>query len=64
MAKVIKKTYEELQAELEEVLASIQNEDEKGNLTELLALYEKGEKILEQMQDHLENAKNTIKKIQ
>ena len=57
------KTYEELQKELDAVLAKIQDEDSKGNLSELLELYEKGEKLLEQMQDRLENAKNTIKKI-
>lgn len=58
------KTYEQLQQELDEILSKIQNEDNGGNLTELLSLYEEGEKVIQQMQTHLEKAKNTIKKIQ
>lgn len=57
------KTYEEFQKDLDEILAKIQSEDEKGNLTELMKLYEQGESIVESMQHQLEQAKNTVKKL-
>ena len=58
-----KQTYEELKAELDSILESIQSKDGSDNLDELLKLYKRGEEVLAQMQKYLDTAKNEIKKI-
>ena len=58
-----KKSYEILQKELEEITSKIQSYEGSGKLTELIELYEQSEKIITEMQEQLDTAKNTIKKI-
>ena len=46
-----KKSYQELKAELDLILRDIQHED--TDIDEAVVLYEKGQKVLKELQDYL-----------
>lgn len=54
----IKKTYRELQSELDEVLVELQSAE--LDIDKALELYKQGQKLIEQLEDYLQNAKNEI----
>lgn len=54
-------TYAELQSELDTILAKLQSE--QADIDEAMKLYERGEKIIKQLEQHLAKAENTIKQI-
>jgi exodeoxyribonuclease VII small subunit len=58
----IEKTYKQLEKELSEVLDRVESESYE-DLDSLLSDYEKGTKIIEELQKRLETAKNSIKKV-
>lgn len=53
-----KKSYRELQAELDEVLAELQSAE--LDIDKALELYTKGQKLIEQLENYLQHAKNEI----
>lgn len=53
-----KKSYRELQGELDEVLAELQSAE--LDIDKALELYAKGQKLIEQLEDYLQHAKNEI----
>lgn len=54
-------TYQELQAELSSILGQLQ--DSNVDIDEATVLYERGMEIVRQLQVRLDEAENTIKKI-
>lgn len=54
-------TYQELQAELSSILGQLQ--DSNVDVDEATVLYERGMEIVRQLQVRLDEAENTIKKI-
>jgi exodeoxyribonuclease VII small subunit len=65
MAKAIKKaaiSYQELSAELTEVLTALQQED--VDIDDALKYYERGLELVTQLKDYLETAENTVVKLQ
>lgn len=54
----IKKTYRELQGELDSVLVELQSAE--LDIDKALELYKQGQKLIEQLEDYLQNAKNEI----
>lgn len=54
-------TYQELQAELSSILGQLQ--DSNVDVDEATVLYERGMEIVNQLQVRLDEAENTIKKI-
>lgn len=54
-------TYQELQAELSSILGQLQ--DSNVDVDEATVLYERGMEIVHQLQVRLDEAENTIKKI-
>lgn len=57
-----KRSYRQLRAELDEVVAKIQNES--VDIDEATKLYEQGLKLINDLQKHLADSKNQIKKLQ
>ena len=53
-----KKSYRELQTELDEVLSRLQSAE--LDIDKALELYKIGQKLIEQLEDYLQNAKNEI----
>ncbi len=53
-----KKTYRELQSELDSVLVELQSSE--LDIDKALDLYKQGQKLLAQLETHLKNAKNEI----
>lgn len=53
-----KKLYRELQSELDEVLAQLQSAD--LDIDKALELYKRGQKLVAELENYLENAKNEI----
>lgn len=56
-----KKTYRDLQTELDEVLAELQSTD--LDIDKALELYKQGKKLVERLEDYLESAKNEVEHI-
>lgn len=56
------KSYKQLESELAEVLERVEHSDYE-ELDELLADYDKGKKIISELEKRLESAKNSIKKV-
>jgi exodeoxyribonuclease VII small subunit len=56
------KTYKQLEKELSEVLDRVESESYE-DLDSLLSDYEKGTKLIDELQKRLETAKNSIKKV-
>ena len=56
-----KRSYRQLRAELDEVVAKIQNES--VDIDEATKLYEQGLKLINDLQKHLADSKNQIKKL-
>lgn len=56
------KTYKELEAELSTVLERVENAS-YDELDDLLKDYDKGMKLIEELENKLKTAKNTIKKV-
>lgn len=56
-----KQSYKELQAELDEVLLSLQSDD--IDIDEAMKLYKKGMKLTEQLKARLQEAENTVKNL-
>lgn len=57
-----KKTYKELQAELDEVLTALQSDD--VDVDEAIELYEKGMKLANELETYLKTAQNKVTKLQ
>lgn len=55
------KSYKELQNELDEVLHELQSAD--LDIDKALALHKQGEKLLDKIEDYLNNARNKIEEI-
>lgn len=53
-----KKTYKDLQTDLDDVLGELQSAE--LDIDKALDLYKKGQKLIEQLEDYLKNAKNDI----
>lgn len=53
-----KKSYRELQGELDKVLAELQSAE--LDIDKALDLYKQGQKLIEQLEEYLANAKNEI----
>jgi exodeoxyribonuclease VII small subunit len=53
--------YRELSAELDEILSSLQTDD--LDIDEAMAKYERGTKLVQQLEDHLKTAENKIVKL-
>lgn len=53
-----KKTYRELQTELDKVLDQLQSAE--LDIDKALELYKAGQELIEQLEDYLKNAKNEI----
>ena len=58
---MVKKSYKQLQAELDEVLSKLQSAE--LDIDEALGLYKQGQSLLKTLEDYLKNAKNEITKI-
>lgn len=56
-----KKTYRELQSELDDVLAALQTAE--LDIDKALELYKKGQKLIDQLEDYLKTAKNEIEQL-
>ncbi len=56
-----KKTYQQLQSELDEVLSELQSSE--LDIDKSLELYSRGQKLIKQLEDYLKTAKNQITKI-
>ncbi len=56
-----KKPYRELQAELDGVLSELQSAE--LDIDKALDLYKRGQKLIAQLEDYLQNAKNEIESI-
>jgi exodeoxyribonuclease VII small subunit len=56
------KTYKQLESELEEILDNVENSS-YDELDALLEDYNRGIKIVEELEKKLKTAKNTIKKV-
>ncbi len=56
------RSYKQLEAELAEVLDRVEHAD-YDELDDLLADYDKGKKIITELEKRLDSAKNTIKKV-
>ncbi|HET9098190.1 MAG TPA: exodeoxyribonuclease VII small subunit [Candidatus Saccharimonadales bacterium] len=56
-----KESYRSLKHELDEVMDRLQQED--IDLDEALALYERGNKLILKLEEYLQSAENSIKKI-
>ena len=56
-----KKSYKQLQAELDEILAKLQSSD--LDIDDALDLYKQGQSLLSALEDYLQNAKNEITKL-
>ncbi len=56
-----KKTYRELQTELDDVLSQLQSAE--LDIDKALELYKTGQKLIEQLEDYLQNAKNEIEQL-
>jgi exodeoxyribonuclease VII small subunit len=61
MAKAQTKTYQQLSRELDEVMNRLQTED--IDVDEALALYKQGTALTKQLEDYLQQAENTLKKL-
>jgi exodeoxyribonuclease VII small subunit len=61
MAKAQTKTYQQLSRELDEVMNRLQAED--IDVDEALALYKQGTALTKQLEDYLQQAENTLKKL-
>ena len=55
---MVKKTYKQLQTELDEVLAKLQSAELE--IDEAVGLYKQGQSLLVALEDYLQNAKNEI----
>ena len=55
---VAKKSYRKLQSELDKVLAEMQSAD--LDIDKALDLYKQGQKLLNELENYLKNAKNEI----
>lgn len=55
------KSYKVLQAQLDEVLGELQSAD--LDIDKALELYKRGQKLIGQLEDYLQNAKNDIEQI-
>lgn len=55
------KSYKQLQAELDDVLEQIQNEE--LDVEEAIKLYEQGEQLIKELETYLKTAENKIKKL-
>lgn len=55
------KPYKQLQTELDEVMSKIQAEE--LDVEEAIKLYEKGEKLIAELEAYLKTAENKIKKL-
>ncbi len=53
-----KKTYRELQAQLDDVLEHMQSAE--LDIDKALELYKKGQELVKQLEEYLQNAKNEI----
>lgn len=62
MNKEKAKTYKELESELAEVLERVESESYE-ELDSLLKDYEKGIELIDELQEKLKTAKNSIKKV-
>lgn len=56
-----KKSYKELQTELDEVLGELQSAE--LDIDKALELYKRGQKLIGQLEDYLQNAKNEIEQL-
>lgn len=56
-----KKSYRDLQAELDGVLAELQSAE--LDIDKALDLYKQGQKLIAQLEDYLQNAKNEITRL-
>lgn len=54
----VKTSYTELQSQLDSVLAQLQSTE--LDIDKALDLYKKGQKLIEQLENYLQNAKNEI----
>lgn len=61
MSKDEEKTYRELQAELDAIMAKLQSVD--VDVDEATDLYERGMHIVKDLEHHISAAENTVKKI-
>lgn len=61
MSKNEEKSYRELQAELDEIMAKLQAAD--VDVDEATGLYERGMHIVKDLERHISAAENTVKKI-
>ncbi len=57
-----KKSYKDIEQELHQVLARVENES-YNDLDDLLKDYDSGTKLIASLQEKLEKAKNSIKKV-
>ena len=55
---MVKKSYKQLQAELDEILSKLQSAE--LDIDEALGLYKQGQSLLKTLEDYLKNAKNEI----
>jgi exodeoxyribonuclease VII small subunit len=55
-------SYQELQAQLDEILARLQSDD--VDVDTALKLYQEGQKLVKSLESRLTNAENTIRKLQ
>lgn len=56
-----KKTYKQLQTELDSTLAELQSSE--LDIDKALELYKQGQKIIKQLEEHLQTAKNEIENL-
>jgi exodeoxyribonuclease VII small subunit len=61
MPKAKEEDYQTLSMELDEVLAKLQQPD--IHVDEAVALYERGLRLIEQLEQHLQQAENKIEKL-
>lgn len=61
MPKTEQKNYQELSAELDEVLATLQNSE--VHVDEAVKLYERGLQLVAQLEKRITQTENTIKKL-
>ncbi len=59
--KTMTKTYKQLQAELDEVMEKIQAEE--LDVEEAIKLFERGEKLIAELELYLKTAENKIKRL-
>lgn len=58
---MIKKTYNQLQTEMNEVLNKLQSTE--LDIDQALNLYKKGQELIKQLEDYLKTAKNEITRV-